>query len=478
METLRVIYDGSEREIPFTQGETLLALLRKNGYELSANCGGNGTCNKCKVYLVEGEKVTALSSCKALAKAGMRVIVPVLSGAGLITDGTALTDGEKGVGLALDIGTTTLAFYFTDMLTGEALQKVSCLNPQSAFGADVISRVEYATEHGVSALTQALKTRINGVIAAFTKEFHQAVKRLAVTGNTVMLHIFAGEEIASFGKYPFTPAFLESRTFGAQLGYAADEVVLLPGISSYVGADITCGALATDITAGGSNLLVDLGTNGEMLLSHAGKLYATSVAAGPAFEGAGISCGMGGVNGAISQIKQVNGNLSLTTVGNVPPQGICGSGLVDGVAYLIEKGVIDETGAFQTEEESFSFAPAVSLTAGDVRAFQLAKGAVRAGIETLLQVAGIKQIDRLYVCGGMGFYLDKDSAVKVGLFPESMREKIVSAGNTAGLGAKQCLLSKKARENACEIAKRAEVVSLSTRADFTELFMEHMFFPL
>ncbi len=478
METLRVIYDGSEREIPFTQGETLLALLRKNGYELSANCGGNGTCNKCKVYLLDGEKVTAVSSCKTLAKAGMRVVLPTLSGTGLITDAAVKTDGERGVGLALDIGTTTLAFYFVDMQLGETLQKVSCLNPQSAFGADVISRVEYATNHGVNELTQVLKTRINDVIAAFTKEFQKPVKRLAVTGNTVMLHIFAGEEIASFGKYPFTPAFLESRTYGAELGYRAEEVLLLPSISPFVGADITCGAIATRLTDNGTHLLVDLGTNGEMLLSHQGKLYATSVAAGPAFEGAGISCGMGGVNGAISQIKQVNGSLSLTTVGNVPPQGICGSGLVDGVAYLLDQGVIDETGAFQTEEESFAFAPNVSLTDKDVRAFQLAKSAVRAGIETLLKVAGTGQVDRLFVCGGMGFYLNQDSAVKVGLFPESMREKTVSAGNTAGLGAKACLLSQKARENACELAKKAEVVSLSTRADFTEAFMEHMFFPL
>ncbi|MBR2616750.1 MAG: DUF4445 domain-containing protein [Clostridia bacterium] len=478
METLRIVYDGIEKVIPFLKGDTLLSVLRKNGYEISANCGGNGTCNKCKVYLMEGENVTAVSSCKTLAKAGMRVIVPSVRGEGLVTDAKTQTDGESGIGLALDIGTTTLAFYFVDFATGETLKRVSCLNPQSAFGADVISRVEYATAHGVNELTQVLKIRVNGVISAFHEEFHKPVKRLAVTGNTVMLHIFAGEEIASFGKYPFTPVFLESRTLGAELGYRAEEVLLLPSISPFVGADITCGAIATRLTQSGTNLLVDLGTNGEMLLSHQGKLYATSVAAGPAFEGAGISCGMGGVEGAISQIRGENGAFSITTVGNVPPKGICGSGLVDGVAYLLKQGVIDETGAFQTEEDRFTFAPAVSLTAGDVRAFQLAKSAVRAGIETLLKVANITQVDRLFVCGGMGFYLDKDSAVTVGLFPESMREKIVSAGNTAGLGAKACLLSKKARENACEIATSAEVVSLSNRADFTELFMEHMFFPL
>ncbi len=476
MATFRIIYDGIEKVIPFQKGDTLLSVLRKNGYEISANCGGNGTCNKCKVYLVEGEKVTAISSCKTLAKEDMCVIVPTLSGAGLVTDAYTETDGERGVGLALDIGTTTLAFYFVDLSTGETLKRTSILNPQSAFGADVISRVEYATKCGVHELTQVLKTRVNGVIADFTATFAKSVTRMAVTGNTVMLHIFAGEEIAAFGKFPFTPVFLETRTYGAELGYSAQEVILLPNISAFVGADITCGAIATHLTGAGTNLLVDLGTNGEMLLSHQGKLYATSVAAGPAFEGAGISCGMGGVEGAISQIKQKNGNLSITTVGNGSPKGICGSGLLDAVAYLLEQGVIDETGAFQTEKESFAFAPAVSLTAGDVRAFQLAKSAVRAGIETLMKVAGITRVDRLFVCGGMGFYLDKESAVKVGLFPENMRENIVSAGNTAGLGAKACLLSAAARNQARELAASVEVVSLSTRADFTELFMEYMFF--
>ncbi|MBE7091147.1 MAG: DUF4445 domain-containing protein [Clostridiales bacterium] len=476
METLRIVYDGIEKVIPFYKGDSLLSVLRNNGYEISANCGGNGTCNKCKVYLVEGGKVTAVSSCKTLAKADMRVIVPSVRGEGLVTDAKTQTDGESGIGLALDIGTTTLAFYFVDLATGETLKRVSCLNPQSAFGADVISRVEYATNHGVNELTQTLKMRINGVISAFSEEFHQSVKRLAVTGNTVMLHIFAGEEIASFGKYPFTPAFLESRKYAKGLGYQAEEVLLLPSVSSFVGADITCGAIATNLTANGTNLLVDLGTNGEMLLSHQGKLYATSVAAGPAFEGAGISCGMGGVEGAISQISEKNGNLTLTTVGNQPPKGICGSGLIDGIAYLLKQGVIDETGAFQTEEDQFAFAPNVLLTAGDVRAFQLAKSAVRAGIETLLKVANITQVDRLFVCGGMGFYLNKDSAVTVGLFPAHMREKIVSAGNTAGLGAKQCLLSAAARKKASALSVSAEVIPLSTRADFTELFMEHMFF--
>lgn len=481
MSTLKIISYGREKEVSFSGEKTLLSVFRENGVILSAPCGGRGKCGKCAVTVLDNGVSTRVLSCQTPAKDGMTVLLSDSEGSGLTTDALfAETDKKTGVGLALDVGTTTLAFYFVDLFTGKTLKTASCLNPQRSFGADVVSRIAFCQKEGPKLMTDALRTAVNDVISSFKRESDvKKIERAFITGNTVMLHLFSGKDVSSFGTYPFTPLFLEKQCFtGETLGYDAEEIVLLPSFSSFVGADIVCGGLAVDISSG-NRLLIDLGTNGEMLLSYHGKLYSTSVAAGPAFEGADMECGTGGIPGAIDRVyTDENGSVRFTTVENAPPIGICGAGIADAMAVMQKSGVIDETGAFLPEENKFFLSENVYISDKDVRKFQLAKSAVRAGIETLLSVARAKEndLEKCFVAGGLGYYLNVDSAVTIGLFPKNLREKIVLSGNTAGLGAKLCLLSAGFLKKAEDTAKNAENVPLASSAVFSEKFMEYMTF--
>lgn len=460
---------------------SLLELLQKNGIGISANCGGAGKCGKCVVWITEGGRRYEALACRVAPKDGMIVDLPFAEGDGVkdVRLPHLTTDGGYGIGLALDIGTTTLAFYFISLKTGEAIDVVSALNPQRSFGADVVSRISYADAHGVAELQKCLKTKINGVIDGFLgRSGHEKTDVLAVTGNTVMLHIFAGEEISSFGRYPFTPVFLEKRVgSGHELGYHADRVICLPSFSSFVGADIVCGAIATGVHRSGG-LLVDLGTNGEMLLCLSGKKYITSVAAGPAFEGADIECGMGGVDGAICEVRRTVDGFELQTVGGGQPIGICGAGLIDAVAYMLSEGIIDETGAFLRDSGRFYLSDGVYVSAADVRKFQLAKSAVRSGIEILLSVARREGADigTLFLCGGLGNHVNIDSAVSVGLIPRELAGRVRMAGNAAGIGAAMCMVSSSCMAEAVEISGNATEIELAANPEFIELFAENMCF--
>ncbi|MBQ9710312.1 MAG: DUF4445 domain-containing protein, partial [Clostridia bacterium] len=441
--------------------------------------GGMGKCGKCTVTIERTGIRENVLSCKTAAEDGMTVYIQASNGEGIATDVEVVPDGEDGLGVAIDVGTTTVVIYFVDLSTGKTIKTESFLNPQRSYGADVVSRILYSTEHGTTQLKDALISSINRVLGGFLKKSdYKCVKKAMIAGNTVMLHCFVGEDISSFGAYPFEPVFLKRRELpGSDIGLLAECVVLLPSFSSFVGADIVCGGIATDIMKG-NNILVDLGTNGEMLLSANGVLYSTSVAAGPAFEGADIECGVGGVEGAISSVTVKDGELTVKTVGNKPPVGICGAGLTDAIFAMISLGVIDETGAFLCDKGRFCLSDEVYITTDDVRKFQLAKSAVRSGIEVLLNVARIekKDVEKIFICGGLGYYIDKNSAVAVGLIPVEFKDKIITPGNTAGIGAKMCLLSRKALADADALSIKANNVDLSSNPQFTEQFIENMFF--
>lgn len=479
--TIKVISNKVEREV-FTDGcKDLLSILQNNGYEISAGCGGNGKCNKCKVFLIEGDTRREVSACKTPVVDGMVVEVPSSSGIGLSSDldKNIDTDGEDGVGVAIDIGTTTVVMYFVYLKTGKTVEVKSFLNPQRTFGADVISRISYATENGVERLETSLKERINCEISHFKEKFNfKEIKKTVVTGNTVMLHIFLKEDISSFGYYPFTPVFLNTQIKrGEEVCIDSNLVVVLPSFSSFVGADLVCGAVAVDLLKSNS-LLVDLGTNGEMLLYYNGKLLSTSVAAGPAFEGADIECGIGGVEGAINKVYIKDGKIAYETIGGKEPIGICGSGLIDAISCMLNDGIIDETGAFLCDTDRFYISDSVYITSSDVRKFQLAKSAVRSGIEVLLENLNLGKldIDNLYISGGLGYYINITNAVKLGVIPKELESKVIISGNTAGIGAKMCLLSKSVLKTAEEISVTATNVDLSSNPMFTDQFMENMFF--
>ena len=422
---------------------------------------------------------------------------------------TLLLDvGAEGpaYGVAVDIGTTTLAAFLMNLETGEQLDVLSQLNPQGVFGADVIARCDAAaTAEGLAAMRDAVRKAISGIIASFIERNGIAARDIAhvtLVGNTVMMHLLAGISPAAIAVIPFVPAFAAGITLPAEtldLPLPCAMASLLPSVAGYVGADTVAAGLSSFEEASDASLptemLIDIGTNGEMALRVGDKLFCCSTAAGPAFEGAHIKHGMGGVAGAISRVRFEDGVLRCETVANQPARGICGSGLLDAVAVLLAMGVLDETGAMDEDEapEGVSMPeidgkPAlllaegedgpIVLTARDVREVQLAKAAIAAGIESLAEQAGIAigDIQKVMLAGGFGSYLDIDSACAIGLLPAQLRAVTHSVGNAAGSGARVALLSREALDKAEDIRARMHYIELSALPAFQDRYIEQMMF--
>ncbi len=413
---------------------------------------------------------------------------------------------EKGsaLGVAVDIGTTTIAAYLLDLGTGRELAVESTANPQRSFGADVISRIAFSQSRGdgVHQLQQALVGGLNRLIAELCRHAGancRDVVLLTAVGNTVMLHTLLGVSAISIANAPFVPVFSEQVTACAKdLGieiHPAGRVVLLPCVSGYVGADIVADLLVCGLAEEEEfGLLIDVGTNGEIVLGNRSRLLACSAAAGPTFEGANLSCGMAGVRGAISAFRLDQGRAVYEVIGGGAPKGICGSGLIDIAAELLRHGFLDNTGAFtdpagleewqrpmlklKDGRPAFAAAEGIVLTQKDVRELQLAKGAVKAGVLTLLKQAGIsfEQVGTVFLAGGFGSSINLHNACRVGLIPAELEDKVVQIGNGAGVGAKLCLLDQSQLTQARALKRRVEYIELSTRADFQSIFMETMLF--
>lgn len=462
--------------------------LADAGFPIDQPCGGNGTCGKCKVRAAgvlsaltaaEQGRLSAEEqangtrlACQAYAIGDTTIYYTTKKGAVQGVTGGVMPEfsreplsGDKpGHGIAIDIGTTTIAAYLYKLPECECVKTLCEQNRQTQFGADVISRIQYVQEHGGTALTDTVRTQL----ADMTRTLTDVPPELAVvTGNTTMLHFLTGLDARGIAVSPFTPQSL----FGEWRGPA-----YLPRcMSAYVGADITTAVLASDMTRNTTSFLVDVGTNGEMALWHDGRLYCCSTAAGPAFEGAGISCGMLASEGAVNHVYIEDGKVQYDTIGGVPARGICGTGLIDAVGCMLELGVLDETGYV---EEPFCICEGVSLTAQDIRAVQLAKAAISAGVDTLLHECGVTcaQLDAFYIAGGFGAYIDKHSAAKIGLIPHEAVDKVSAIGNAAGAGASMILQSRSMLERSEQLARDAHVVELSASPFFMERYIDNMMF--
>ncbi|MGI6552686.1 MAG: ASKHA domain-containing protein [Bacillota bacterium] len=421
--------------------------------------------------------------------------------------------GEHFYGLAVDIGTTTVMAGLLDLHSGKTMVTVSAGNTQNIFGADVISRIEYAMQ-GSKQLGQLQRRVIQVINRLIRKAAVQAgisekqIYLAAVVGNTTMSHLFLGVDPRHLAPAPFIPAFtglvrVEAWEIGLSLAPHA-PVYLLPNIAGYVGGDTVGVILATDLHQGeGNRLAVDIGTNGEIVLASSGRLITCSTAAGPAFEGAQIKHGMRAQAGAIEGVT-IDEDVSLRVIGDVPAKGICGSGLMDAVAELVRHGIIEKGGRLLAKEEGKHLPPAlqkrlglwegnscfilateeetggdpVVLTQKDVREVQLAKGAIRAGIQVLLDQLGLTaaELDEVLLAGAFGTYLNKKSALEIGLLPPVDPAKIRAVGNAAGAGAVMALLSAEIREKAVKVAAGTEHLELSARRDFQEEFLEALYF--
>lgn len=487
MKKILVYQDDTVKEIYSQSGENLLEVLRKQGYLIAADCGGAGICQKCQVKY-HGKNIL---SCQTTVENDMAIELLSHEGKGLEfgLDNNIEIEVQSGYGIALDLGTTTIAAYLLDLETGNEVNRYSTINLQASYGADVISRIKKCQEGYLNDLHQIIIKEINYIITHFKNNNNiDNIERLLVSGNTIMLHILVNVDPTPLGIAPFTVPFLEKKVFlGNDLGLNVSEVTLLPSISAYIGSDIVSGMLSCKMYEDQENILfVDIGTNGEIILKVNDKYYGTSTAAGPAFEGARIEFGMGGVSGAISQVSLNNDALELRTINNKAPIGICGSALVDIVALLLETKIIDETGLFQKsdhplckrlQDDKFYLTERIYISQKDIREFQLAKSAIISGMETLLDYAqiSIKQINKLYIAGGFGFYIDKYKAGSVGLLPKEVLDKIIIAGNSSGIGAKMSLLNNKYLEICERLNTNVEVIELSNNQVFTNYFIENMF---
>ncbi len=440
----------------------------------------------------------------ALRAAGWDVTA-VLCGEHLVAVEPGDTTGVA-YGVAVDVGTTTVVATLMDLTTGAAAGVASNLNGQAPFGADVISRIARTRmeETAAAELQRTVVQTIDGLLgevyaAASVSPRH--VYEMVVAGNATMLHLLLGVDAHAISVAPFVPAFREPLDLpAAALGvdiHPEGRIQILPSIGAYVGADIVAGIQATGLTREPElRLFVDVGTNGEIVLGNAERVLATASPAGPAFEGGHVRAGMRAADGAIEGVSLAEGDVRLQVIGDVPPIGICGSGLIDAVAQLRLAGLLDAGGRLAAREEvpdhalagrlvvedgvrAFALAEGVTLTQRDIRELQSAKGAIATGIAALLDLMGVTADDlaQVLLAGSFGTYIDPRSARVIGLVPPVPVERIVAAGNAAGEGAKMALVSFREREMAFDLLRRVEYVELSGRPGFNEAFVASVSFP-
>jgi uncharacterized 2Fe-2S/4Fe-4S cluster protein (DUF4445 family) len=485
------------------EGETIYERIKAEDIYIEAPCGGRGRCGKCLVQLSpNGEKVRA---CQTNIHGDMDIYLPdemKMNIAGANTEKTSVSyTGPLGV--AVDIGTTTVVAHLTDIPTCKRIATASGVNAQRVYGADVISRIHFCAENGHETLTRLIRDQLSDLILEACRKAGanaQDIHYISIAGNTIMQHLAEGLSPVGMGVTPFTPVSLFGGEWpaGPDLPVAADaKIYYAPCVYSYVGGDITAGMLASDLeNIKGNCVYIDIGTNGELVLKAGDRYYCCATAAGPAFEGAEIAKGMAAIQGAISHVKWGEDGLDITTIGDAPPAGLCGSGLMDALAVLVRTGAVDETGRLMDAEEVshpisrylgkldnknvfwLSREHDVYMIPNDVRKLQLAKAAIAAGIETLIQSAGItvNDVTSFLLAGGFGSFLDQVSAATIGLFPKEFLPFARTMGNTAGEGAALALCSEKAREALQNMMDNFEVVELGTNKIFNEQFVEQMMF--
>lgn len=456
----------NNRIIDVPDGTILSDVLIKSGENLPHLCGGKGACKKCLVSVNGKDEL----SCQYEIKSDIDVVLPenyeILSETGAIGS----NEITENCCCCLDIGTTTLALALVSLDEKKIIKIKTAPNPQRAFGGDILNRIEYCNKNGVSELQACLIDKINimideiGVNSAYS---------MYVSGNTTMLHLFFGVDPSSISVAPYTPVFLESKEInGNEIGLNnIKKVASLPCISAFVGADLVAGVNHADLPRENKfNLLVDLGTNAEIVLYNKNNLYCASAAAGPCFEGANITCGMSATDGAIYSYS-IDGKFK--TINNKAPKGICGTGLIDIIAVLIEKGIIDETGYMDCDE--FYITNDIKLTQKDIRQFQLAKSAVYSGLTALLRenTISFKAIENLFISGGFSAKINIENAVKTGLLPEELKEKVVVLNNSSFLGTVKYACE---QNDLSVYLNNAEYIDLSTNQLFSDLFIKNMEF--
>jgi uncharacterized 2Fe-2S/4Fe-4S cluster protein (DUF4445 family) len=525
----------SGRRGPLEKGKTILAHLQQAGTPVTAHCGGRGECRSCAIRVDRQDLLSPRTrveesfladplmrlACQArvvstggtlrvdlprypkysIVERGVRPAVrpsPLVTlggGEGALSvtrEGRTLGPYEGEIyGVALDIGTTTLALRWLDLEDrgNPDRYSASILNPQIRFGDNVIDRIRYAAETpgGAGHLQRAVIGAVNNLLSCgAVRPDH--IYEMTVAGNSVMRDLFLGRPVEGLGAFPFEPVSTGAVETGASgLGIAinpAGNIYALPLIGHFVGADTLALILSTGMhTREEVTMAIDIGTNTEIAVGNRDSILVTSCASGPAFEGSGIACGTGSVEGAIQRVEIAEGErVVCETIGNGPPVGVCGSGLIDTLAELLEHGIIDRTGKFTGGREHFFLAEGergVYLDGSDLDNLKLAKAAVATGAAVLLERSGIAagSLSRLFLAGAFGTYIDVANAKRIGMLPGIPPERVVKVGNASIEGAALVLLSRDCRRRGEEIAGEITHVSLEQDPAFQDRFVEELAFP-
>lgn len=510
-----VVHRGAEtKTILVKEGESLLdAFIRQEIY-ISAPCGGKGRCGKCGIQVLNGNTWISDEDKKIYSEeeldAGWRLScclypteeleVSVSQSDESLFEAVGETENTEESGteesfyhVAVDIGTTTIAMSFIGGESGKVFHTVTSVNSQRAYGADVISRIQASVDGKKEELKKSIQKDLQDSMEKLLKETGvsgEDVGKIVIGGNTTMGHLLMGYDCDTLGVFPFTPVNIDfikgtEEILGTDR-FGKKEVILLPGISTYVGGDIVSGMYAYDFTEKEDVcMFIDLGTNGEMGIGNKEKILVTSTAAGPAFEGGNITWGMGSVPGAICSVKLEGTETEVKTIRDEAPQGICGTGVVETAAEFVREEIVDETGALDEDyfDDGFPLAKTpdgkeIVFTQKDVREIQLAKAAVRAGVETLLLRYGIKkeEVSKVYLAGGFGYKLNTDKAIAIGMIPEEWADRIVAVGNSSLSGACKYLKDENGDKTIEKLVSISEEINLSADKEFNEFYMNEMFF--
>lgn len=481
------------KKITVRAGTPLIDVLHEYGVEFP--CGGKGSCGSCKVRVLKGEIGVEPSHRSRLKELGlshewrlacqshcqMDVSLEVDQYEVLIqADETPfpITPG-KGLGIAFDLGTTTLVGQLLDLSTGKVLAVETALNPQSKFGTDLISRLESALAGERKQLVTLIRQKIGEMVRALLGTNAAPVQKMVMVGNTVMQHLFSDFDIAPLSYFPFESPHLAMQSLTTEeleWSLPVRQIDFYPSIGSFVGSDILAGIMATGMHLKKEySILIDLGTNGEIVAGNCERLVCASTAAGPAFEGARISMGMLATTGAISSLSFAGGEWNGKVIGGSGPRGICGSGLIDAVALLLEERFLGEFGEILSGEGEVRLLDPVVITQKDIQEFQLAKSAIATGLEILINHLGVspEKIASVYIAGAFGSYINLDHVRRTGMldFPVDIIHQL---GNTALMGAKMFLFADHSVPDA--ILSGTSHVNLESDPGFQDLFVKNLSF--
>lgn len=480
------------KEIQVNDQTPLIDVLHEFGIEFP--CGGNGTCGKCKVRLLDGyiqitrahqQKLENLSlasdwrlACFSNCTSDITLEIEQFNHMILADESEYEFTPLQGFGVAVDLGTTTVVAQLIDLSTSKVIAVETMLNPQVRFGADLISRIQSCLDGHAGEMTRIIRSAIGTMIGLMLKKHEVDIRKVVLVGNTAMQLIFCNCDVSPLAMYPFHTKDLGLKSFPPEeLNWnfkVIENVHFYPSIGSFVGSDILAGIAATGINQKEKyTALIDLGTNGEIVVGNRNRIVCASTAAGPAFEGATISMGMRAVTGAISSLSLVGGKIEANVIGNTVAKGICGSALIDAIAILRKLELIGMFGEINSGEDHIHLVGKVQLTQKDINEFQLAKAAIAAGLNILSSKLGISlsDIQKVYIAGGFGNYINLEHVVDTGMV-EVQEEIIHKMGNTALIGAKMFLFPE--NTNTEEILSKIQHVNLEGDPNFQDIYVDKM----